>query len=595
MNLADFVPSFLESSARGGLLILFFLLMRPALRRCCGSRWVSILWGVLLMRMLVPVPVLFPLEVELPFTLFRSDAGDVSEWTLTEDPTMPPLQAASTQSAQLDRAAGPAAKILQPWGWLGSVWLGGMGVCGLIQVLKWISLRKLSGNLRMPEDPRIMTVFRSLPPRIRKQVTVYISPDVEVPCMSGICRPEIWLPEREVQTYSDQDLKHIFLHELGHVQRRDVLNAACSACVSCLHWFNPLVWVGIKVSQADREMACDAWVLRHLNPSEQEGYGITLLKVIKRLSHPSPSGLIWIPALRMATPFCVYRKRFAELGLLRQRTVSPNRVGMGVGMFLSLLLFVNLPYRARTEPEPHVLDVEEPSPDDPNAKDGKNEVHVSAKFVEFPVEQFSKLEKTFPELVGGIMDQKGIGVATDPHIDAFLKRLSELPDSDILSAPRVVKILGQEAVLEVSQAFIYPTTWDWGISSEGKEELLPGNFETENLGVKLRITAYAPKPDAYKLDLEARVSAFEGFFHHATGEVAVGHQDQTHHPSEYTPMFRKRAVEIETELVAGQGMLIGPLQGNAAHPGEVKMREGEGSDILLVIIQISRPQEDPEE
>ncbi len=62
-----------------------------------------------------------------------------------------------------------------------------------------------------------------------------------------------------------------------------------AAIVCAIHWFNPLVWLARKSAELDRELAADGAVLKQLQTSERQHYGLTLLAVS---TSPRPSLLL---------------------------------------------------------------------------------------------------------------------------------------------------------------------------------------------------------------------------------------------------------------------------------------------------------------
>ena len=50
--------------------------------------------------------------------------------------------------------------------------------------------------------------------------------------------------------------------------------------VQLVHGFNPLLWLGLHRLRADRELVCDAMVLRRTRPEERRAYGSLLLKLL---------------------------------------------------------------------------------------------------------------------------------------------------------------------------------------------------------------------------------------------------------------------------------------------------------------------------
>ena len=89
-----------------------------------------------------------------------------------------------------------------------------------------------------------------------------------------------------LEQLSDQELRLVVRDELVHVQRLDVLQNWLLILLQALHWFNPLVWLALRRMRSDRELVCDAVVLRHLDPTEQREYGATLIKMPGSFSKP---------------------------------------------------------------------------------------------------------------------------------------------------------------------------------------------------------------------------------------------------------------------------------------------------------------------
>jgi hypothetical protein len=55
-----------------------------------------------------------------------------------------------------------------------------------------------------------------------------------------------------------------------------------ATCLQVLHWFNPLVILGLRRMRADREMVCDALALSALPPEETIAYGHTVVHQIEQ-------------------------------------------------------------------------------------------------------------------------------------------------------------------------------------------------------------------------------------------------------------------------------------------------------------------------
>jgi beta-lactamase regulating signal transducer with metallopeptidase domain len=117
---------------------------------------------------------------------------------------------------------------------------------------------------------------------------VFELPFIKSPVLCGFIRPRLLLPEGMLDRFSPQEFRFIFLHELAHVKRRDIIVAWLTTLLQTLHWFNPLIWYGFRQMRADRELACDVLALEQLSDSEAADYGDTILKLLKNCSHRAP-------------------------------------------------------------------------------------------------------------------------------------------------------------------------------------------------------------------------------------------------------------------------------------------------------------------
>lgn len=121
---------------------------------------------------------------------------------------------------------------------------------------------------------------------ISRTIPLLYSSQVSSPLTLGLFRPTIILPIEIDQHLTEKQLSLVLLHELVHIQRRDILWNWLAYGITLLHWFNPLIWLASKRMKADMEMACDAKVLAHLSPQDRNDYGLTLINVSQLSSKP---------------------------------------------------------------------------------------------------------------------------------------------------------------------------------------------------------------------------------------------------------------------------------------------------------------------
>ncbi len=107
-----------------------------------------------------------------------------------------------------------------------------------------------------PEVQEIVGRFRQSRP-----VLIATSLDLDVPTAVGFQRPAVLLPAWLVDEVSAIELKHVVLHELEHLRRRDDWTNLVQKLVKALMFFHPLVWWIERRLSLERELACDDAVL----------------------------------------------------------------------------------------------------------------------------------------------------------------------------------------------------------------------------------------------------------------------------------------------------------------------------------------------
>ena len=114
----------------------------------------------------------------------------------------------------------------------------------------------------------------------RLEGNVYISEKVTSPALYGILKPRIILPAE----YREGELKYILMHERAHARRGDNVIRLLALLTVCVHWFNPLAWLFLRLLFADLELACDEAVLKKCNAEQKKEYAHTILSAVERTS-----------------------------------------------------------------------------------------------------------------------------------------------------------------------------------------------------------------------------------------------------------------------------------------------------------------------
>lgn len=122
---------------------------------------------------------------------------------------------------------------------------------------------------------------------VRTRVILAESRQARSPEILGFLRPRLLLPEGLAGRLSREELRHIFLHEMAHLRRRDIPVAWLMSGLLVLHWFNPFVWIACLRLRSDREVACDAFVLGNDSGVSPLSYGRTMIALIEQCQRPA--------------------------------------------------------------------------------------------------------------------------------------------------------------------------------------------------------------------------------------------------------------------------------------------------------------------
>ena len=333
MRLEPFFDWLLQTTLQASVLIFLILLVQSALGRRLGVRGRYILWLVLLVRMALPWAPQSHLSVYnlLPFS------PPQGHWLSAGDETgrfgsTPALLDRTAGANELNRAGSAPDDIRRiesesyKGHWLESrtmiflslLWLVGAGALAGHILAGSIRLWRIVRRAQPVTDPRILDLLEECKRRIGRRTTpaVVATDKVNCPALFGLVRPRLLLPGSTMAELSLDELRHIFLHELAHLKRHDILVGAITSVLHVLHWFNPLIAFGLQRMRADRELACDGLAMSVLAPDEACAYGRTIVRQIEQLLALRPRPML----VALCGDRARIRQRIAMISLFRKET-----------------------------------------------------------------------------------------------------------------------------------------------------------------------------------------------------------------------------------------------------------------------------------
>jgi bla regulator protein blaR1 len=252
------------------VLVGLVLLIQSLLGARLPARWRHALWWVVVLKLLLPgLP-------QAPFSLFHI--------SLLESP-MPIVHALSSAGAPGASSLGRFLAIVWPWIWI----FGALSALAII-LREHGRLVRAVVRQRPITNPAILDVLEDCKAlmRIYTPLVVIESPKISSPALFGFVRPRLLLPRGTLESLSPQQLRHVFLHELAHLQRHDIAFGWLLAFAQALHWFNPIVWFALHRARVDRELATDELALHFAQFGENRPYGETIIKLLDQFSSSVP-------------------------------------------------------------------------------------------------------------------------------------------------------------------------------------------------------------------------------------------------------------------------------------------------------------------
>lgn len=160
------------------------------------------------------------------------------------------------------------------------VWLITMCIISLYYIITSIIMKKKIGKQEI-QDKKILEILENCKKQIgiEKNIKLIKQNYKKVPCIYGIFSTKILLTE-EILKKDNQSLKYIFLHELAHLKKHDLILNKILILITTIHWFNPFIWICFKQIRQDIELKADEMVLNKIQKNEEKDYAKTLVKLL---------------------------------------------------------------------------------------------------------------------------------------------------------------------------------------------------------------------------------------------------------------------------------------------------------------------------
>jgi len=298
----------IKSSLMASILAVLILLVNYALRNKLAAKWQYMIWMLLILRLLIPYDIQSPWSIysllpnnSVPISMVNQANNRISEIDTQIDISGKEIQLTNDQ-AILNKQSNTKSEepIVED---LSNAYISILAILWLVGVLI-LAILTIATNLRFyfkvgrepsVTDLRLFARMSSLMQEctgklgIRKNLPIIITNRIEAPCLYGIVSPKLLLPKSLVNRLTEENIRHIFIHELAHYKRNDILINWLAVAAQIVHWFNPLIWYSFVKMREDCELACDADSLCFLKPEEYQSYGLSIISLV------TPAQSSWLP------------------------------------------------------------------------------------------------------------------------------------------------------------------------------------------------------------------------------------------------------------------------------------------------------------
>ncbi len=271
----EFFKNILIMSGLGACFTALLLILKPVTSKRFPAKWQYYAWVVVLLFMIIPVWRFIP----------RNRASEIinapqqtTEQTIT--PETRDVPAVINDDVPIGYKEIPLTgfdKSVRLLDLIGYIWL--LGACVFLMTVSVsyaVYLRKRRNSaVSIADNAALKRVKSEL--GIKRKIRVRTSPDIQTPFLCGALFPVVYIPCADIP---DEKLRMVFLHELTHYRRKDLIVKWFSIFVNAVHWFNPLAYLLTANIGEACEVSCDMEVTKNMDESEQKLYMATILDLV---------------------------------------------------------------------------------------------------------------------------------------------------------------------------------------------------------------------------------------------------------------------------------------------------------------------------
>lgn len=246
----DYFIGILEITLPVSVLILLLTIMSPLLKREFIAKWSYYMWLFIAIRISLPIKL-------------------VTEQTAIKITTPAPQNISGAALVQTSSAITWQEIIML-------LYFTGVVIFLLFKLICYCSFILKTKRWQSGCDARIADCIDNLcrELKIKQIIPAFTCKNISTPMLVGMFRPKLLLPNK---SFTDTQLEFIITHELMHLCHHDILYKTILMIANALHWFNPVVYLMVRMANRDIEIVCDNAVVRNKDIEYRQEYCRTIL------------------------------------------------------------------------------------------------------------------------------------------------------------------------------------------------------------------------------------------------------------------------------------------------------------------------------
>lgn len=345
MGQSSFILWLLDSSLMGSILIVLIILVRLTFKKRLSTHCQYLIWFLLIVRLIIPYApessisifnVFLHLNIKTwPGHVIGVQTNSQATWsTDSQLPISTTVNDADDYTHRIERSFFDSNENI-----VFGIWLIGALSLTIYTITLTARMRRILKNGAKVTDVGAIGLFEEckLALNIKSTPVLIESSVIRSPMAAGTLRPHIILPSGIVTELSQEKLRFIILHELAHLQRKDIYVNWITTLLQIFHWFNPLMWYAFNQMREDRELACDANVLSVLKPDEYKSYGDAIICLLERFSYPVYDHTV----AGFASGKSHIKQRMAKIAAYKKGTIAEIFWGISLFSLMGCLALTN--------------------------------------------------------------------------------------------------------------------------------------------------------------------------------------------------------------------------------------------------------------